>query len=270
MKILNKFTTTFPYTNNKLAIFLILIIFNLLQINLVSAKSVATVSDQEKRQKAEKVLKDYGQHLLFEQNKGQFNEVVLFKSSTSNAEAIFLEDKIRFAAYSKDTSLQKSSISNVWDMVFVGANKPTLVPKKEQITKYNYYTSYANGITGVSNFGELWYQNIYSNIDLRLYSRESGEMEYDYVVLPDGDPSKIKFRMDGVKDLLVNENGELEFTVAAGRLAKGKPYTYQVIDGVEIEIPSRYVIGENNEITFELLDKYNKNYELIIDPIILK
>jgi len=53
-----------------------------------------------------------------------------------------------------------------------------------------------------------------------------------------------------------------------GELKKGKPYTYQKINGQEIHIDSRYVLDADNSIRFEVGD-YDPNHELVIDPIVL-
>jgi hypothetical protein len=82
--------------------YLFFVLCTLLAFNRVLAAN-AELTPEQKRQKAEKVLKNYGQHLLFEKNKGQFNKVVLFKSSTSNAEVVFLKDRFRFVGLSTDT-----------------------------------------------------------------------------------------------------------------------------------------------------------------------
>ena len=57
-----------------------------------------------------------------------------------------------------------------------------------------YPTNYFIGqeaITNVDSFQEVWYFNIYDNVDLRYFMSDNG-LKYEFIVHPGGDPNDIK------------------------------------------------------------------------------
>ena len=78
---------------------------------------------------------------------------------------------------------------------FVGANLVQPSGKKPLETYSNFYhgSSQSNWRTGVRHYKEIYYENLYSGIDLRYYMVGSG-LKYDFIVHPGSDPSQIRLK----------------------------------------------------------------------------
>ena len=67
---------------------------------------------------------------------------------------------------------------------------------------------------------------MYPNVDVRYYSN-AGAVQYDLIVKPGADISRIALKYDGA-DKLELKNKELVIGTSAGNLKELSPYTYQV------------------------------------------
>src|SRR5207253_225102 len=73
----------------------------------------------------------------------------------------------------------------------------------------------------------------------------------------------------GIKKIRINKNGELLLSTAWGIMKEEKPFTYQYVNGRKSEIKSSYVLLNDSTVGFKMLESYNHEEELIIDPIVL-
>jgi hypothetical protein len=157
--------------------------------------------------------------------------------------------------------------SVVIKLEFVKVNDVRPVGKDRLSWNNNYF--YGNDsskwCTGVPNFGEVWYENIYDNIDLRYYTNEKG-LKYDFIVHPGGEPSDIIFRINGIEELYLNTDKNLIMRTKVGNIIDANLFIYQQFEGREKQIPGKFNILNNNEYNFEIIEEYNRNITLIIDP----
>lgn len=118
---------------------------------------------------------------------------------------------------------------------------------------------------------ELWKEELYEGIDVRFYSQADGQLEYDYILHPGARWQDIRFYFEGVGTPYVNHRGELELTTSQGSVQVGKPYAYQMINGVEKEVACEYALNMNGHVVF-LLDEeaIDPGQVLIIDPVAVK
>ena len=80
-------------------------------------------------------------------------------------------------------------------------------------------------------YGAVLYREAYPGIDLKFYG-VSRKLEYDIIVKPGGDLTKVKFQYQGVKGLKVTKEGDLSITLPDGsELMQQKPVVYQQIAG---------------------------------------
>ena len=77
-----------------------------------------------------------------------------------------------------------------------------------------------------------------------VYYGNQTQLEYDFVVAPRADPSKIVLALDGADWLELDPRGHLLAHVAGGRIELKKPVAYQDVDGVRTDVPIRYAIRE--------------------------
>ncbi len=221
-----------------------------------------------KENQIEQILKKYSEDVNFEKNNGQWNDQVLYKADAGQTQLQFLNNGVHFSVFGSDNGTEKRE-GHAWKMNFEDMN--TDVKASGKSLKAN-HTSYLNGngsFKNIEEFAEVWYENVYPGTDVRFYNRGEGIIEYDFVVHPNANPNNINLNIEGVNGIEISEEGTLVLNTSLGPLAMGKPYTYQVIDGVEKEIASEYKV-EGNNFTFAMLEDYDIGEPLIIDPVILE
>lgn len=277
---------------------LLLLLFNtMFSFTCYSQTAMPTGAGKFEESSIDEILKNYNQSLYFQENAGQWgNPEVLFKSRNRQSVFQFLRNGVSIGVFEKKQALEQPQLAAlknsknkkreplndkskkeerkgfVWNMLFVGANPMTKVTGRvEHIGNINYITNeWGKVISDTKAYEEVWYKDAYPSIDARFYSSEKHNLEYDFIIYPNGNPDNIQLEMDGVTELEINPRGQLVFETPLGELKKGKPYAYQVIEGREVEILSRYRLLENNKISFEILSEYNEDEPLIIDPIVLE
>ena len=121
------------------------------------------------------------------------------------------------------------------------------------------------------------------------------QLEYDIIVKPSANPSRVQLSYQGIEGLQVTEDGDLEISLKEGKVIQKKPYVYQEIDGKKIEIDGKFKIynaGSKKQVSERItrnsksetrypspttrhasrfvygfqVASYDKHYPLIIDP----
>ena len=114
-------------------------------------------------------------------------------------------------------------------------------------------------------------QNIYENIDLKVYGVES-RIEYDWIVRPGGDPRNIRFKYENVKGTRLDQEGNLLIESGFGELMHRKPAAYQEDggsgNGSRTTVESAFKKIGANAYGFEV-GAYEAGLELVIDPVVL-
>ncbi len=115
----------------------------------------------------------------------------------------------------------------------------------------------------VHSFKEVSYFSIYQGIDLRFFTQKD-RLKYEFLVAVGGNPAQIQLKYEGADKMKIAENGNLEIETSVHTFGEKKPYCYQIINGIKVEIPSKFVL-KNSIVSFELA-QYDKNLPLVIDP----
>ena len=118
-------------------------------------------------------------------------------------------------------------------------------------------------LTGIPTYGKARYQSVYPGIDV-VYYGNGEQLEYDFIVAPNADPSRIALRFPEARRLRVNRDGALLVTARRGTLQFHKPVAYQEVNGRRIPVAGRYTIS-GDRVGFELA-QYDKGRQLVIDP----
>ncbi len=124
--------------------------------------------------------------------------------------------------------------------------------------------------TGVTNYHRVRYAGLYDGVDL-VYYGVNGALKYDFVVRRGSDPSRIRVAYAAGRSgrVALNNRGELVVSTSAGKLVEKKPYTYQVIDGVEIARDTSYeIVDAAHGVVAFSVGRYDTGYDLVIDPAI--
>ena len=213
----------------------------------------------------------------FVPNYGQFKKNIVFKLEHNAGNIYFEKNKVKFDLFErgkinairhKDTSFE-NILGHVYESNFIGCNENLKIIGNEKLDAfYNYFVG-ADSTKWKSNvpiYNKLKYQNIYDKIDLSYYSH-GGKLKYDFIVHPGGKTNSIKIRYQGLENIYI-KSGHLILETALGDIIEQAPLSYQIIKGVKKKIKCAFHL-EGDELSFEILDRYNKNYQLIIDPILI-
>jgi len=121
--------------------------------------------------------------------------------------------------------------------------------------------------SGVPNYQEVVYPNIYDNIDLIFQDSQRG-LKYSFVVHPGGNPSDIRMRYEGIEKLDIDSSGNLTIRTSIGVLTDSELFIYQHTDQDENEVEGRFTIIDSTTYGFEISECYDKDKDLFIDPLI--
>gem|GEM_PF-6989684 len=230
------------------------------------AQNAPSANPDELVKQSSKKLDALASKLVFEENKGQFDSAFRFRAMDRQAEYVFLPNAMRVKVKG-----QNSTVQHEYGMRFLSSNpsveikgtKQAYDPRRGRVS----YVTQQGMVPDVPMYENLEYHNLWNQVDVQFKDTREG-MKYDFVVKPGARPDAVQLQMDGVEDVAVTPEGELSFKTPLGVLKKGKPFTYQWVDGKKVEIPSAYKV-EGSVISFEV-GAYDKNRNLIIDPIALK
>jgi len=224
-----------------------------------------TNNNQQAKELAQRSLKIQSRNFAFEKNVGQMEGNHLYLARDVQADYFFLSDEVRTTVKNGSGSQELS-----YGMRFVNAN-PGSAPygigrADSEVGKLNYLQG-DKMLAEIPQHDMLRYSNLWNNIHAVFDNSPEG-LKYDFIVMPGGNPADVQLEMFGVSNLKVTPEGELSFNTPFGTLVKGKPVTYQVIKNQRVEVTAAYKV-EGNRISFEV-GNYDKNYNLVIDPVALK
>jgi len=219
----------------------------------------------------------------FIQNKGQWEEFILFKAAVPNGK-LFLEENALTYHLINPKDLQRvhdhhhgadhpadenfNFQMHAFKVSMVGASMEKATGLNPTPDHVNYFlgNDRKRWASGVKKFHEVHYTNIYPNIDFRIYGTETN-LKYDFVVKPGGSESSIELAYDGLDDIYLRK-GQLHLETTISHIIEQKPYAYQIIDGVEKEVPCQFVL-KNKVVHFKFPKSYDHSRELIIDPALI-
>jgi len=202
--------------------------------------------------------------LHFEPNRGQAAEDVRYLSRGPLHSVEILDDGMRLSARAQASDRGTPTAR----LRFVAAHGDGRFEAREPAPGKATYlrgADPAQWVRDVPRYRQLRYAQLYADIDLVYYSRD-GQMEFDFVVRPGADPSRIRFHVDAPQAPVVADSGELLLDGAQGALRLHRPVLCQNIGGERKVLEGRYVLHGEREVGFEVA-AYDKNHPLIIDPV---
>jgi hypothetical protein len=233
--------------------------------------------------------------VAFAENRGQWSERTLFKTSTGGASFDFQKNGVTylFTRDSKelidDANLIMPKMSGAYQIQqmpdkfnkpqykketleinaqFINCNQNVeIIGENELSTVTNFYLGNdpSKWRTDVPSYSSITYKNIYPGIDLK-YHGDGKSMKYDFIIHPGAEYSKIQIRYNGVEGLNISNNGDLEVQTSFGTVFEKHPYIYQEIESNELEIAGSYKIIDGKSFGFSIDGEYNHKYSLIVDP----
>ncbi len=200
--------------------------------------------------------------LSFETNRGQGPADATFLARRAGFSATFAADGFRVRAGDELTAA----------VSFVAARGDA----RSRASEPDGVVSYLRGsdprawIGSAPRHRRIGFEEIYPGVDVEYYTRE-GELEYDFILAPEADPSAIRMSVsDGRMSVSggppsLTAEGELRFETAGGAFTLRRPVAYQQIADARRTVEARYALAADGSIGFELGD-YDRSRPLVIDP----
>ena len=216
--------------------------------------------------------------IRFIENKGQWSEPFLYKADLGTG-SLFIEQKsFTYNLYNSEEIHQNHFTTNLHptNIKYHAFKVNFLNALNAKISSTDKYPEYYNYILGndkstwksnVAAFKLINYQNIYNNIDFKIYSI-GNLLKYDVILNPNSNINDVQLNYDGVDNIKITKSGSLIIKTSVGEIVEQKPYAYQNINNTKIEVPCEFVL-KNNTISFKLNGEYNTKIPLIIDPILI-
>jgi gliding motility-associated-like protein len=219
----------------------------------------------------------------FIENKGQWEYPVKFKADLAGGHIFFTPhsfrhvyfnlndiDRIHELKHERGVSAYNEKVDcYAYEVRFVNGQATSLQTEQKKVNYYNYFigNDAKRWAGGVSAYGAVQYNNVYPGIDVKVYS-SADAFKYDVLVAPQANPAQFKLAYVGAKPRLA-ANGNLQIPVGFTQVEEMKPYSYQWIDGKQVEVPSAYAMNAQGEVYYEFPQGYNKAYALVIDPTLV-
>ena len=149
------------------------------------------------------------------------------------------------------------------DINWLGFNRDYTIENGESTAGFNnyYLPSCPDGAMNVKSYTDVTFKNLYAGIDVKWYEK-NGELEYDFILAPNADYTKISWEIKGADKISIGENGQLIIETPLGNIEEQAPIAFQG----ETMVEATWKIDGNN-ISFQL-GSYNENEVLIIDPVV--
>jgi hypothetical protein len=211
--------------------------------------------------------------LLFEANGGQYDPQVAFVSRargyrlflTPGAMTLALETVVE-----DDDGAPFTRLAAAVRTRFVGSNpSPVMEGVDEAATRVHYLIGNDRQAWSVDNrtYTRVQYRELWEGIDLVLYD-QAGELEYDFVVAPGADPSRIRMAYEGIDGLEILPSGALKLRTPAGDVVHSAPVIHQPGEHGPVPVSGRFVPRSDHEVGFAL-DDFDPTRPLVIDPVLV-
>ncbi len=209
---------------------------------------------------AEPQARSYGNvELSFQSNEGQTDQAVRFLAR-GNGYGLFLT--------SDEAVFQFQEPHAVVRMKLIGPSTNTRVEGVDPDGVSNYLIgNRTDGQARVAgSYNKVRYSQVYPGIDLLYYGNQR-QLEYDFVISPGADPSKIRLAFEGIDRLVESPAGELILKAGDRDIVQRRPVAFQEVDGIKQEIQASFVV-EGKQISFKV-GAYDRSLPLVIDPILV-
>ena len=222
-----------------------------------------------------RVIESYGKlPLSFEPNQGQTDPKVKFLARGSGYQLFLTESEAVLQLWEFDemsrvepSRIRRSKSSSVLRMKLVGANSEPRVEGQDELEGTSNYligNDRSKWHTDVPTFSKVRYEDVWPGIDLVWYGNQR-TLEYDLVVMPGGDPSRIKIGFEGARRLRLDREGNLLIKTIACEITERAPVVYQDGEQGRKAITGHYTLKAGGDVAFEV-GAFDPSKPLVIDP----
>ena len=228
-----------------------------------------------------------GGHIVFVENAGQWEQSFAYKADLPSGQMFLygnrivfdLRDKAMIAELmhfkmlpeeEKKLRRQPNNVigSHCYEMEFVGAMNPSVKAEEQIEPYYNYYlgNDQSRWKSNVHGFEQIQYSGLYNGIDLYV-GEKNGFLKYEFLVSPSAKVNDIRIRYSGVDNIRI-ENGNLILGTSLGNITELRPVAWQIINSDTVYVSCDFEL-QNKTVGFVTGSNYNRNYDLIIDPVVV-
>ena len=207
--------------------------------------------------------------LSFEENQGQADRQVKFLARGGGYD-VFVTPAATVLAVARtaEGGRERQRQAAVRVRLVGGNPDPVVEGLDATATRSNYFFGRDPGAwhTDVPHYARVRLRDVYPGVDEVLHPAGT-RFEYDLLVSPRAEPSRIRLAFDGADAMRLNDEGSLILDTAAGAIEQRAPAVYQEIDGVRRDIAGRYVVTGPREVGFDI-PAYDRTRALVIDPVV--
>jgi gliding motility-associated-like protein len=230
----------------------------------------------------------YSKSLRFVENKGQWNNNILFKAQLNEGYLLCLPNALHFAFRNQEQfqnllSYKFKSIKEVinptpqeyiidysaYQVQFENSNKDILVETYDVNSDYeNYFLGNDPKYfaSNVRNFKKIAYKNIWNGIDMEFFENDH-LLKYQFIVEKNHEASQIMLNYVGVENISIQQRN-LIIKTTVNQVTELAPVAYQIIEGEKRMIPCKFSL-KGKQLSFEFPEGYDNRYDLVIDPVLV-
>ena len=214
----------------------------------------------------------------FIQNKGQWEGDFEYRLELGPTTVFFSKEHLTFISSDESQwlalgeAIHEKSLSqgmmnhHAYRLEFLNSQTQLIEAKSGIGPKINYIHS-ADSTQWVSNlemYQELWYREVYPNIDLHFYFSSEGYLKYDFIIKPMANPDQISWKYSGI-DYELFDN-QIKIASSVGDFYENEPIAYELESADDVKVSFKKT--DNNELGFKL-GRYDKDEVLVIDPLLI-
>ena len=209
----------------------------------------------------------------FIENKGQLPLNVICKAHLPSGELYVEEGKFTYVFYNQNQIKESHNSISSRDYIDAYSYKAHFLNSNENTpfvldSASKYYENYFigkkdNWVNHVRTFKHYTQKEIYDGIDLVMFSTEN-KLKYELHLQPNANIKDIEIEYEALESIDIVD-GDLICNTSFSTTIEHKPFSYQIIDGVLIEVKCFYRL-KNNIVSFVFPNGYDKSKKLIIDP----
>ena len=185
-------------------------------------------------------------NILFAENKGQWNDKVLFEGKFKGGKVFLEQQAFTYIFYpsvglkalqhqfQENPSLTSGATCHTVKMKFVNSTANATVLKQDSNSFFeNYFIGKdpSKWASGVKSYKQIVYRDLYQGIHVKSFS-DKNNFRFDFIVDPGADVSQINMQFEGQNYLSIS-NGNLILHTEVGEVSQQAPYAYQLIHGKE-------------------------------------
>jgi gliding motility-associated-like protein len=207
--------------------------------------------------------------VTFLENKGQWDNRILYKSASDGHNVSLLRDGISFSVAEPYKKNPQDRTIYVWNLKFLGINPESkVIPENGRKTVNNYLfgNDPSKWVIHPNEYNSIVYTNIYNKTDLRFYGN-GNRLEYDYILHPGSWITSIKSTFEGIDRIYLNDAGDIVIESGYKTQLQKAPVSWQHVNGEKISVDVSYVILNDSTFGFKINGKYDPRHDLIIDPL---